>query len=221
MNIKTRKQVSISLFINAMVFGMAAVVFMVLLTSEPSPEGINWFTMFTTDSNLLMGIVALIGAIFDIRCLSRNNSSKTMFPKWFYNLKLASTTAVLLTFMVVSCFLVYKVGFAVSYKGTLFFTHFLIPVFSVVNLIFFENDKKLEWYNAFFAVIPTAIYSIPYIYNVVYVKYENGGWKDFYMLYESGHWVAPLILFLVITFVLGSAILLIRNKVGKPKNKNY
>ena len=65
-------------------------------------RGPKTFRMFTTQSNIIAGIVATIIVVFDILILLKKRNE---IPNWLKILKMISTTGVTLTFFVVVFYL--------------------------------------------------------------------------------------------------------------------
>ena len=65
------------------------------------------FNLFTTDSNILCGVSALIMAVFQIRQIKNNKS----VPRWAFILKYTGTCALAVTFFTVIFFLGPSMGF--------------------------------------------------------------------------------------------------------------
>ena len=104
---------------------------------------LGMFKFFTVDSNLFMGIISLLFAIFEIRLLKDNIHE---IPRYMYILKLMATTSVTLTFLVVFTYLGPLVGniYLMILNSNLFF-HLLVPVFSLITFIFFEKNNKISF----------------------------------------------------------------------------
>lgn len=171
---------------------------------------------FTILSNIFLGIVALISAIFGIT----KKPLKKSFLTWY----LTATSAALVTFFMVVLFLAPMR--AISGKNyfdmlveTMFFLHFLNPILSATVFIFFTGSSKITLKSRILATLPIVIYSIPYIINVVILK----TWPDFYGLTFGGkYFLLPLVFAVFIFFIFGIATLLtfLRHKTSliKPEN---
>ena len=159
---------------------------------------------FTIDSNLLMGIVALVFLIQQIKLL--RGKIKDIDRK-YYIFNLMSTSAVALTFMVVLVYLgqIAPNGLYSMYVNKNLFFHGLIPLVSIINFIFFTNNK-LKFKDAFYGLIPMDIYTLYYITNIV-MHMENNKVStnyDWYYFVQGSIWkaflVGPLI-FLISYFI--------------------
>lgn len=160
---------------------------------------IGMFKFFTVDSNLFMGIIALL---FTIKQIKNEEISKNL-----YKLKLMSTTAVTLTFIVVFTYLgpISKDGIKSMLQNSNLFFHLLIPVLSIINFTIFENTKKLTIKDTLYGLMPTAIYGSIYTINLI-IHIENKTISpiyDWYWFAQNGITISimtALILF-IITYI--------------------
>jgi len=179
-------------------------------------SGWGYFTMFTTDSNVVAGFIAVFTFAF---ALCRLCGWQGEIPKWAVVLMLSGSTAVMLTFITVVVFLgpVFALSMGMNFfymfSNEVFFLHFANPVAAAFALIFLVQPHRLTAKDCLVGVIPTFLYSLVYASNVI-----AGSWKDFYNFTLGGHleWT-PIILAVMyggsylIAFVLAKC----HNKVQK------
>lgn len=145
------------------------------------------FKYFTIQSNLFMGIMALILAIDEIKVLK---GKKKEISAKKYVLKLVSTTAVCLTFLVVFTYLgpFTKYGLPAMLMNSNLFFHFITPVISIFTFILFEKTDKIKYKYTFFGLIPIILYETFYITNIL-THLENGKISptyDWYLFAQNG-----------------------------------
>ena len=99
---------------------------------------IGMFKFFTVDSNIFMGIIALLFVILQIK--------NKQITKNMYRLKLMATTSVGLTFLVVFTYLgpISKDGIISLLQNSNLFFHLIIPLLSIINFAIFENTNILK-----------------------------------------------------------------------------
>ena len=172
-------------------------------------NNLGMFRFFTVDSNIFMGIVALIFSILEFKLLA---GKIDQIPKKYYILKLMGTTGVALTFLVVVTYLapVIPNGFVLLFKNSNLFYHLVTPLLSIITFIFFEKTDALTFKNAFYGIVPTFLYEIYYLINIL-IHMENGKVSllyDWYMFLQNGVWTAIIVapLMIVITYVLSLII---------------
>ena len=215
---KNKFNIKVSLVLNIIIFLFTLIASIMMFTGfkfmhadeiilESSKLGMLKF--FTVQSNIFMGIIALLFAIEEIKILNKkeNNISNKLFV-----LKLMSTTSVGLT-----CFIVFSYLGPTSKGGTIsmllnsnLFFHLLIPVISIINFIFFEKTNNISFKQTFCGIIPTLIYGFFYLINI-FIHMENGKVSvlyDWYWFVQQGVWTAiyvvPMILGItyIISFIL-------------------
>ena len=208
------KDVRISFWINIVIAIFTLVASIIMFTGfkfmylyEPILEStkIGMLRFFTVQSNIFMGIVALVFAFKERKVL---NGEISDISTKMYILKLMSTTAVGLTFFVVFTYLgpISKEGIPSLLMNSNLFFHLIIPVLSMLNFAIYERTNKLKFKYTFLGVIPTILYAVYYIINVL-IHMENGKASpiyDWYWFVQNGVWfaiiVAPMIL--LITYII-------------------
>ena len=161
---------------------------------------LEMFKFFTVDSNLFMGIVALIFSIEDIKVL---NHKKEEINIKIYILKLMSTSAVGLTFFVVFLYLgpISKYGMLRMIMNSNLFFHLLTPLLSMITFILFEKTDKLKFKHVFYGLVPMIMYAVFYILNV-FTHIENGKVStdyDWYWFIQNGIWTIVIVVPIIFT----------------------
>lgn len=167
------------------------------------------FFLFTTDSNILCMLTAIIMSYFEIRYLKTGKE----IPEIAVILKLIGSNAVTLTFTVVVLFLGPMTDFVTMvFGGTSVYMHFAGPILAFVSFCFVENIHKISKKILIPAVVPTLIYGIVYTIMVVFIGSENGGWIDFYQFNTGGFWYISCIAIVLVSLGLAALLRLIHNK---------
>jgi len=127
--------------------------------------GIGLFKFFTVQSNVLMGVMAFIFMLFEIRILLGKSKE---IPKWIYILKLVFTVGVVLTFFTTALFLApnSEDGYFSLFKNSNLFYHFVVPVLSGFTFTCFEKTDKIKFKYVFAGILPMLAYGIFYTINV-------------------------------------------------------
>ncbi len=191
-----KHNIKISLFFNifivlmtlfaciAMFFGIKFMVgYEVILESNK----LGMFRFFTVQSNIFMGIVALLFAIKEIKVLNGDIKDISAF---MYTLKLVATTAVALTFIVVFAYLgnIAEYGLMSLLMNSNLFFHLFIPVVSIITFVLFERTNKIKFKYTLYGILPSFLYSIYYIINIL-VHMENNVVSpkyDWYYFIQNG-----------------------------------
>lgn len=204
------KKLKVSLVINILIVLMVLFATIVMFTGYKfmhvheivlESTGFGVFKYFTVQSNVFMGIVALIFAIKEIELLKGKIKK---IEKKFYILKLLATSAVGLTFVTVFTYLgaIVDGGILTLLMNSSLFFHCIVPLFSIITFIFFENTKDIRFKEVFYGLLPTFIYGLYYLTNVL-IHAENGKVSptyDWYYFVYYGVWTAVIsipIIFLI------------------------
>ena len=173
----------------------------------------NTFKMFTTQSNVISGVVGLIIVIFEILIVLKKRNE---LPKWVKFVKMVTTTGVTLTFIV--C--VFYLGFVAVAQGhnyfdlfknkNLFF-HFLTPVSAILSFILFEGTDEINFKLTFLNVIHMVAYSIFYTINVFTHLSIDGKVQrkyDWYYFVKKENWTFAIIAIIILLVTYGIGLLL-------------
>ena len=172
---------------------------------------------FTVQSNILMGIIALFFAVLEIKILKgkiEEISTKA------YVLKLMSTTAVGLTFLVVFAYLgpITEYGIIAMIMNSNLFFHLITPLLSIFTLVVFERTSMIKFKYTFWCILPTFLCAIYYMINI-FIHMQDGKVSpvyDWYWFVQNGVWTAIIVvpLMLLITYI----ITLILWKINKKRS---
>ena len=138
-----KNKLKMSLVINIIIFLLTVFSTIVMMAgikfmhgAEPVLEvtKLGVFKFFTVDSNILMGLIALLFAMEEIKILK---GTKKEINNKLYILKLLSTTAVSITFIVVFTYLgaIVEGGIPAMLQNSNMFFHLIIPVLSIITFI--------------------------------------------------------------------------------------
>ena len=217
------KKIKISLAINVMIVIFTIIACIIMFTGFKFMDGehilestkIGMFRFFTVDSNIFMGIVALIFVIKEIKLL---NGKLDEISNKVYALKLMATVSVGLTFFTVFGYLgpIAEGGILSLLKNSNLFLHLIIPVLSMINFSLFEKTDKLKFKYSFLGVLPALVYSIFYMINVL-VHMENGKVSpiyDWYWFVQGGIWQVYIVfpVMLIFTYIISVALWRINRK---------
>ena len=166
---------------------------------------------FTGDSNILLGIAALIAAINQRKVL-RGEKSGVSLPTLI--LKLSGTFGGTLTMLVTIFFLGPTLGrtygFFSLFEKSNFFLHLVNPVLGIVTFLCFERSSRIAFRHTFTAIIPLVLYAVYYVavtlsHTVNGVAAKGYDWYGFFFLgVKSAYIVLPVII--VISWLISFAL---------------
>ena len=183
MSRKDHKTFEIILNLIIVIFAVIGIILM--LTSEAEEgalqsSGIENFKFYTVLTNVFCGIVALIYLV----CIFAKKGTEKIRA-----LKLAAVVGVAITFAVVAFMFGPLYGFLQFYKrGNLYF-HLLLPVTAMIEFIVVRR-KKMPFRYTVFAAIPTLLYAIGYLLNIL-INGLGGPWPDTNDFYGFLNWGWP------------------------------
>ena len=161
-------KLKICFFINAVIFLMAAAVFLRMLlrtgNGTMSTSGLANLKYFTVLSNLFEGVASLAAAISIARLLCARTEGVS---RGVLITKLSAAACVSVTFLVVVVFLGPIYGYRNMYKGASFWFHLVIPVLAFAEFVLLEHFGEITRKDAIKSVIPVLIYGIVYMCNIL------------------------------------------------------
>ena len=198
---KDKIRILINLLLALTVFVVWILSFFFWRDSTLGGNGWSDLKYFTVESNLLVGVVAVIYLVY--RLVKGGE-----LPKWLAVLKYLSAAAVFVTFTVVVAFLGPLYGYGRMYYGSNLFFHLLIPLFAIAEYVFF--GEELSFRESFYAVAPPVLYGIGYLTNCI--VNGVGSWEtvrnDWYSFLEWGYGVGAVIFFVIAAVAWGLGLAL-------------
>ena len=172
-----------------------------------SVAGLRALKFFTVDSNIYLGIASLIAAVAYYRAIKEKQED---IPSVIYLLKLSATSAVSVTMLVTIFFLEPTMGrlygYLILFAYSNLFLHLINPLAAIFTWIAYERNNALSLKSVFLAMIPTVLYVIYYVVEVI-THTRNGiimpgyDWYGFFALgLKSTIIILPL--FLLFTFLV-------------------
>jgi hypothetical protein len=169
------------------------------------------FVYFTVDSNLLCAFCSVLLMAAQIRSLQAGRP----VPAAFFALKLVGAAAVGVTFFTVFCFLGMLYGYMSMIVGVNFFMHLLTPLLAMLGFCLLESGPALRFRCVFLGLLPTILYGIVYVVQVVVKKQ----WMDFYGFNMGGHWILSCVLMLIATFLISLVLWALRRAAAGKKTQ--
>ena len=178
-------------------------------------KGLRALRYFTVQSNLLMGLAALVYGLQLLRLLLGRTRR---VPKWSQVLLLMGAASVGLTFLVVIGFLIPVIRVKGMFVGANLWFHLVVPLLSILSYAFLDRFTKLRKRAIFLGALPMLLYGIGYMLNCLvngpgdYGNYQTV--NDWYFFLAWGIPVGFTIFGLLIAVTVGLSALLRRVNQG-------
>lgn len=209
------KKVLAALILNIFVVVCTAVITTsyYFYSNNPLVEtGFDSYKFFTTDSNILAGLTALVMIPFEIQIL---RGKRDKLPHFAEVLKHIGMTSVMLTFLTVMILLLPLYDIKYLLLGTAFYMHVAGPLAMLFTFVFLETDTRIKLSESFLTLLPCVLYGAVYFTEVVIIGEANGGWMDFYTFNRGGYWYITVVVVLGVVFLIATITRLIHNKMVK------
>lgn len=214
----------VSLLCGAATFVLVAYSIISFLTvggeANMQVTGVRCFRYFTNDSNILAAFACLALIPAQIRAL-RSESGELILFRPHRIFKFTGTVAVTVTLLTVVFFLAPLWGehWPQLFSGNTLWLHLVCPLLCLGSFIFCETDEPLRLRDALWGVLPTFVYGNLYLFMVIVLGPERGGWEDFYSFNLGGFWYLSYLGMNVGTYLLSLGILALRGAVIRSKQK--
>ena len=197
----TKPKLITAVIINALTALITTGIVISYFFEQPSvlmKHGYETFRFFTTDSNILAALAALVMLWFEVKILRKK---RTSLPKWAVVLKFMGTVSVMLTLLTVLAFLVPIYGPELV-LGTYAHVHVGAPLMALVTFVFLETEHSMRLHEVLLGIFPMFVYGCVYMTEVVVIGEANGGWSDFYQFNQNGMWYITILMMLVGTLII-------------------
>ena len=188
-------------------FNWGRMVFQRTDSGRLSAAGLHTLKYFTVLSNLLLGIAAFVYALCVLRILLGKAAG---IPCTVYQLKYAATVSVGLTFLTVMLFLGPRFGYGAMFQGVNLWFHLLIPLAAIASFWLLEPDGTLSLQDSMLAVLPTLLYAIGYIINVLSYGIKPGDFSHDWYGFAQGSLAMAGVAFVVMLLGTWGIALLVR-----------
>ena len=220
------KETRIAFVLNICIFilSVVSIIWMIrdLGTDVSTAEVFTSFCYFSIDSNILIGLAALVAVVDEGIFLFRKKESLSKFT---YVFKLAATACITLSFLMTALYLTPSNaptrGWIFFFKRSNFLINLVIPVLSMVVFEFFERTDRIDFGYTFVGIIPAFIYLVYYV-TVTLIHTSNGEIEpgyDWYAFFLFGIKTSAILVPLFMLFAYVLSFKLWKYNGGKRKKK--
>ncbi len=207
---RNRSLVALLASLVSLFFAIYAITSGLILYARNGARPIDLFQYFTIDAN---AITAFASAMIIPYAIDGFRKKRFYCPKWavlFYYSGTVCTTLI----MFYAVFIISRIDKQNAFGGYNFYLHLVCPIMILVSFFLIESYYRLSIKDAALSVIPVFIYAIVYIYEVVIVGENAGGWEDIYYFTKYFSFIISFIAMLTIAFLFALAIRALYNKLS-------
>ncbi len=168
---------------------------------------------FTIDAN---AITAFATAMIIPYAIDGFRKKRFYCPRWavmFYYCGAVCTTLIMIfATCVISLF-----DFEMAFRGTNFYLHAICPILILISFFLIESYYSISKKDVLKCMLPVLIYAIVYIYKVIILGVENGGWEDIYYFTKNAPPLVSFIAMMIITYLVALLVRFIYNKLSKSR----
>ena len=209
MNAKKVRSI-LAIVINLAILGMET--YCIYTFIDLTSRGVaNRFMYYTNISNTAIGVISLVNLVFLLLLFIKDKE----YPKILSIIKFIGISMTTLTFFVI-LFTIPIYGLDRAYGKDKIITHLIAPLLVAISYICFEEKTQFKWKYTFLTLVPTTIYVIIYITNVVFLK----TWKDIYSVNTKGLWYLFVIIALISDFALAQGLYFLKKLVNKKEQES-
>lgn len=173
------------------------------------------FHYFTVNSNFLTAIASATIIAYTVDGIRKKRFT---YPKWTALLHYCGTVCTTLT-MIFAVGLISWYDPRMAFGGTNLFLHLICPLLVLIAFFLVESDNHYTVRDTMIALIPFAIYCLIYLYEVVVVGPEQGGWSDFYHFMDFVPLYVSLPAMCLLAFGIATGIRLLSNRMNTVRRQ--
>lgn len=212
---KNRSLIALISSFTSLVFAVYAITSGLILYAQNGVAPIDLFQYFTIEANT---ITALGSAIIIPYAIDGFRKKRFYCPKWavfFYYSGTVCTTLI----MLFATFVISLVDPGMAFNGYNFYLHIVCPIMILISFFLIESYYNISLKDSIKAIIPVFIYALVYIYKVILVGVDAGGWEDIY--YFTKYTIAPVsfVAMMTIAFLVSLGIRALYNKLSNYRIK--
>ena len=200
----------ITLFATMDVIGKGLVDF-----SKNGTDIAELFHYFTINSNILTALAAGIIIPFAIEGIRKKRFT---YPKWAAIFHYSGTICTTLTMIFAICVISWFDP-NMAFGGTNLFLHLICPILVLISFFMVESDHHYTFRDSLIGLIPFFIYCSVYLYQVIFVGENNGGWSDFYHVTDYVPLYISFLGIMLMGFGIALAIRLFSNRLNECRRK--
>lgn len=198
-------------------FAIYAITSGLILYAKNGARPIDLFQYFTIDAN---AVTAFASSMIIPYAIDGLRKKRFYCPKWvllFYYSGVVCTTLI----MLFAIFVISRIDVVNAYGGYNFYLHLVCPIMILVSFFLIESYYKLTIKDAALTIIPIFIYAMVYIYEVVIIGEDNGGWQDIYYFTKYVSFIVSFIAMMFISMLVALMLKALYNKFNEIRKQKF
>ena len=197
-------------------FTLASIVSSLIQYSQVGWSLRDYFRYYTTLSNMLAAVAAVFTIPFAINGLRKK---RFVYPRWLFLLHYMGTICTTMTFVFAIFFILpWDSWFAVG--GTQLYLHVVCPIAILIAFELVESGYQITRKNTLNCLLPFFIYTLVYVFQVVFLGEANGGWEDLYLLNTLVPFYISLPAVWLLAYVIATLIRILANRLDDRRRKH-
>lgn len=201
----------------SLVLAVYAITSGLILYARLGVAPIDLFQYFTINANV---ITAFGSAMIIPYAIDGFRKKRFYCPKWaviFYYIGTVYTTLIMIFAVCVISF----VNPEMAFGGNNFYLHIICPIMILVSFLLIESYYSISVKDALRCVIPVFVYALIYIYKVIIVGADNGGWEDIYYFTVNAPAAVSFVIMMTLTFLVALFVRSLYNKLSKHRINKF
>ena len=195
----------------SLIIAIYAIISGLILYARLGESPIDLFQYFTTNANI---ITAFGSSLIIPYAIDGFRKKRFYCPKWavlFYYGGTVYTTLI----MIFAVCVISIVNPEMAFGGNNFYLHIICPIMILVSFLLIESYYSISVKDALRCIIPVFVYALIYIYKVIIVGAENGGWEDIYCFTIYAPAALSFAIMMAFTFLIALFVRALYNKLSK------
>lgn len=198
-------------------FAIYAITAGLILYARNGARPIDLFQYFTIDANSLTAFASSLIIPYAIEGFRKK---KFNCPKWallFFYSGTVCTTII----MFFAVFIISRFDIVMAFSGYNFYLHIICPIMILTAFFLMESFYKLTIKDAVITIIPIFIYAIIYIYEVVIIGEDAGGWEDIYYFTKYVSFIISFFAMMAVSFFMALMLRFLYNKLNDFRKRKF
>lgn len=214
---KNRSLIALIASTLSLFFAIYAITSGLILYARNGARPIDLFQYFTIDAN---AITAFASSMIIPYAIDGFRKKRFYCPKWamlFYYSGTVCTTLI----MLFAVFVISRIDMVNAFGGYNFYLHVICPIMILLSFFLIESYYRLTIKEAVLTIIPIFIYAIVYIYEVVIIGENRGGWQDIYYFTKNAHFIVSFIAMMIMSLLVAFALRALYNKLNDVRKQKF